>query len=120
MEKTPLKQSLKESQNYKNWDITVDMHWFLIFRYQQYADTFAPLKDTLIMRADRIKPLVDKGFYGTGTIPEKLGVIVSVFRDTMDLTVGVDTNAEFRSPILRCINFECSNDLRLGLKTRQL
>jgi uncharacterized linocin/CFP29 family protein len=60
-----------------------------------YADSHAPLKDTLIMPADRIKPLVEKGFYGTGALPQKRGVLLSLGGNTMDLTVGVDATPEF-------------------------
>jgi len=62
-----------------------------------YADSHAPLKDTLIMPADRIKPLVEKGFYGTGALLQKRGVLLSLGGNTMDLTVGVDTTPEFIS-----------------------
>jgi hypothetical protein len=33
-----------------------------------YADSFAPLEDTLIMPADRIAPLMTAGFYDSGTV----------------------------------------------------
>ncbi len=38
----------------------------LVLHTDAYADTYAPLKSTLIMPADRIKPIVTAGFYGTG------------------------------------------------------
>lgn len=60
-----------------------------------YADTFAPLKTTLIMPADRIKPLVTAGFYGTGTLPPFTGVLVSLGGNTMDLVVGMDAITAF-------------------------
>jgi hypothetical protein len=46
------------------------------------------------MPADRIKPLVTAGFYGTGTLPEKRGILFSLGGNTMDLAVGVDATPE--------------------------
>jgi hypothetical protein len=60
-----------------------------------YANTFAPLKSTLIMPADRIKPLVTAGFHGTGTLPPFTGVLVSLGGNTMDLVVGMDAITAF-------------------------
>ena len=70
----------------------------LVLNFEQYADTFAPLKDTLVMPVDRIRPLVDKGFYGSGTLPSKKGLLFSLAGDTMDLTVGTDAQAEYTTP----------------------
>jgi uncharacterized linocin/CFP29 family protein len=67
----------------------------LVLHTDIYADTYAPLEDTLIMPADRIKPLVEKGFYGTGALPEKRALLLSQGGNTMDLTIGVDTTPEF-------------------------
>jgi uncharacterized linocin/CFP29 family protein len=66
----------------------------LVLHTQPYADTYAPLADTLIIPADRIKPLVTAGFYGTGTLPELTGVLVSLGGNTMDRVVGVDMTTE--------------------------
>jgi uncharacterized linocin/CFP29 family protein len=60
-----------------------------------YADTYAPLADTLIMPADRIKPLMTAGFYGAGTMPTSTGFVVSVGGNTMDLAVGVNSITAF-------------------------
>ena len=60
-----------------------------------YADTFAPLKSTLIMPADRIQPLVTAAFLGTGTLPPFTGVLVSLGGNTMDLVVGLDAITAF-------------------------
>jgi uncharacterized linocin/CFP29 family protein len=67
----------------------------LALRSEVYADTFAPLPDTLAMPADRITPLVTLGFYGTGTLPPSTGVLVSVGGNTMDLVAAVDPITEF-------------------------
>ncbi len=76
----------------------------LVLHHVPFADTFAPLTTTLIMPADRIKPLVtwvnpkmkekEVEFYGTGTLPEYSGVLVSLGGNTMDLVVGVDARTE--------------------------
>jgi uncharacterized linocin/CFP29 family protein len=72
-----------------------------------YADTYAPLATTLIMPADRIKPLVTSGFYGTGTLPaaggtglpqggpQFTGILVSLGGNSMDLVVGLDPTTAF-------------------------
>ena len=67
----------------------------LALRSEIYADTFAPLPETLAMPADRIKPLVPLGFFGTGTLPPGTGVMVSVGGNTMDLVASVDPVTEF-------------------------
>lgn len=61
------------------------------------------MPNTLILTADRIKPLMDVGFFGTGTLlsnpggPEPLytGVLVSLGGNTMDLVVGLDATTAF-------------------------
>lgn len=73
----------------------------LVLHHVPYADTFAPLPTTLIMSGDRIKELVPKHFYGTGTIPPTgiappfCGIFVSLGGNTMDLAVGMDATTEF-------------------------
>jgi uncharacterized linocin/CFP29 family protein len=62
------------------------------------ADTRAPLKDTLIMPADRIVSLVDGRFYGTGTLPEIpdiLGVMLSWGGNSIDMVVARDATTAF-------------------------
>jgi uncharacterized linocin/CFP29 family protein len=76
----------------------------LALHNEPYADTYAPLATTLIMPADRIKPLTTAGFFGTGTLPstgatpnvrETTGVLVSLGGNTMDLVVGMDAITAF-------------------------
>jgi uncharacterized linocin/CFP29 family protein len=76
----------------------------LVLHTEPYADTYAPLATTLIMPADRIKPLMTAGFYGTGTLPAKgatpsvretTGILVSLGGNTMDLVVGMDAITAF-------------------------
>jgi uncharacterized linocin/CFP29 family protein len=76
----------------------------LVLETIPYADTFAPLPATLTLTADRIKPLVTSGFFGTGTLPPNpppapvapyYGVMVSLGGNTMDLVVGLEPLAAF-------------------------
>ncbi len=60
-----------------------------VLHHEAYADAWGPT-GTLTTPADRIKPLVTKGFYGTGNVPELTGFVVSVGGNTMDLVVGMD------------------------------
>lgn len=66
----------------------------LALRSEIYADTFAPLANTLVMPADRIRPLVSLGMFGTGALPPATGVLVSVGGNTMDLVVGMEPTTE--------------------------
>jgi len=91
----------------------------LVLHFEQYADTFAPLKDTLIMPADRIKPLLVKdGFHGTGTLPEKSGVLLSIGGNTMDLVIGVDTTVQSRGQISTLNTFRIYERFALRLKDK--
>jgi uncharacterized linocin/CFP29 family protein len=96
----------------------------LVLETIPYADTFAPLPATLTLTADRIKPLMTAGFFGTGTIPPNpppppamppvgvppfFGAMVSVGGNTVDLVFGLeplaafmqeDTNGNFRFRVL--------------------
>ncbi len=89
----------------------------LVLHHVLFADTFAPLPTTLIMPADRIKPLVTDRmygygmhayghemsdmkdahchFYGTGTLPSFRGLMVSLGGNTMDLVVGMPPTTAF-------------------------
>jgi uncharacterized linocin/CFP29 family protein len=67
----------------------------LVFQFKPFADAHAPLRSTLIMPADRIRPLMSAGFYGTGTLPPKRGIMVSTGGDTMDVAIGVDAVTAF-------------------------
>ncbi len=81
--------------------------YVLVLHHRPYADTYAPLPVTLITPADRIKPLVEAGFYGTGTLPElpepsgtdtlpKLtGILMSLGGNTVDLVIGMDATTAF-------------------------
>lgn len=61
-----------------------------------YADTFVPpSKASLITTAERIKPLVEGGFYGTGTLPPDKGLLVALGGDPTCLYVGREATTEF-------------------------
>lgn len=57
----------------------------LVASFEEFADAFAPLPSTLIMPADRIRPLMTAGFYGTGALPPKSAIMVSTGGDTVDV-----------------------------------
>jgi len=75
----------------------------LVLQTTPYADTYAPLPDTLILTADRLTPLMTAGFFGTGTLPSNssgteprfYGLLVSLGGNTMDLVVGLDATTAF-------------------------
>jgi len=67
----------------------------LVLHTDIYADTYAPLEKTLIMPADRIRPLMDKGFFGTGTLPPLSGLLLSVDGNTIDLVIGRNAATAF-------------------------
>jgi uncharacterized linocin/CFP29 family protein len=75
----------------------------LVLQTTPYADAYAPLPDTLILTADRLKPLMTAGFYGTGTLPSNpagaepqfFGLLVSLGGNTTDLVVGLDATTGF-------------------------
>lgn len=50
----------------------------LVLETSMFADTHAPVPNTLVTTSDRINPLVDGRFYGTGTLPAYTGLLVSL------------------------------------------
>jgi uncharacterized linocin/CFP29 family protein len=75
----------------------------LVLQTTPYADTYAPVTAGLVITADRIKPLMTAGFYGSGTLPTanlpggavSSGVLVSLGGNSMDLVVGLDATTGF-------------------------
>jgi uncharacterized linocin/CFP29 family protein len=67
----------------------------LVLRGGLFAETFDPLRETLVMPADRIRPLMTQGFFGTATLPERTGLVLSTGGSTMDLVVGVEPVVAF-------------------------
>ena len=61
-----------------------------------YADSFVPPSEkTLITTADRIKPLVEGGFYGTGRLPKNKGLMVALGGEPNRLHCGREARVEF-------------------------
>jgi uncharacterized linocin/CFP29 family protein len=63
----------------------------LVLETSIYADTHAPVPNTLVTTSDRINPLVDGRFYGTGTLPAKTGLLVSLGGNPTTIHIAQDT-----------------------------
>jgi uncharacterized linocin/CFP29 family protein len=59
-----------------------------------YADSFAPVANMPALPADQIKQLASLGMFGTGALPPKTGVVVSVGGNSVDLVVGLEPTTE--------------------------
>jgi uncharacterized linocin/CFP29 family protein len=55
-----------------------------------FADTYAPAPNTLTTTADRISPLVDGRYYGTGMLPDNTGLLISLGGETTTLYLAQD------------------------------
>lgn len=61
-----------------------------------YADSHTPPgNQSLVTTAERIKPLVEGGFYGTASLPKKRGLLVALAGDPVGLYVGREARAEY-------------------------
>jgi uncharacterized linocin/CFP29 family protein len=61
-----------------------------------YADTFIPPSSaSLVTTADRIKPLVEGGFYTSGVLPADEGLLAALGGEPVKLFVGREANAEY-------------------------
>jgi uncharacterized linocin/CFP29 family protein len=68
----------------------------LLLPVSAYADTFVPPgNESLVTTAERIRPLVEGGFYGTGTLPDSKGLLVALGGDPTTLYVGREATTEF-------------------------
>jgi uncharacterized linocin/CFP29 family protein len=67
----------------------------LVLRTEQYADASSPLEKTLLMPADRLRPLVAQGFFATAAMPETTGLVVSVGGGAIDVAVAVEPTVSF-------------------------
>jgi uncharacterized linocin/CFP29 family protein len=68
----------------------------LILPTAVYADTFVPPSPaSLVTTAERIRPLVEGGFYGTGTLPPDKGLLVALGGEPTSLYVGREATTEF-------------------------
>jgi uncharacterized linocin/CFP29 family protein len=71
-------------------------NYALILPTAVYADTFVPPSAaSLVTTAERITPLVEGGFYGTGTLPEDEGLLVALGGEPTSLYVGREAATEF-------------------------
>lgn len=60
-----------------------------------YADTFVPVRGTLIMAADQIRPLVTAGFVDAPALPGDRGLLISLGGGTIDLVMAVEPTLTF-------------------------
>ena len=61
-----------------------------------YADTFAPPSlSSLVTTADRIKPLVEGGFYSSGVLPPNEGLLAALGGEPVKLFVGNEVKIEY-------------------------
>jgi uncharacterized linocin/CFP29 family protein len=61
-----------------------------------YADTFVPPSPaSLVTTAERIKPLVEGGYYGTATLPADKGLLVAMAGEPTTLYMGCEAKTEF-------------------------
>jgi uncharacterized linocin/CFP29 family protein len=66
-----------------------------------YADTYAPIGDSLVTTADRIKPMMEGGFYGTATLPDSSddqdgkGLLAALGGEPTSVYIGREAQAEF-------------------------
>jgi uncharacterized linocin/CFP29 family protein len=63
----------------------------LVLETSIFADTHAPVPNTLVTTSDRIVPLVDGRFYGTGTLPANTGLLVSLGGNPTTIHIAQDT-----------------------------
>jgi uncharacterized linocin/CFP29 family protein len=71
-------------------------NYALFLPTQVYADTFVPPSPaSLVTTADRIKPLVEGGFYSSGVLPENEGLLVALGGEPTKLYVGQEAHTEF-------------------------
>jgi uncharacterized linocin/CFP29 family protein len=84
----------------------------LVLETTPFADSYAPLPNTLILTADRIKPLMDAGFFGSHTlhpgpetvytpgatpppVPSSTGILLSLGGNTFDVVRGLEPTVTF-------------------------
>lgn len=69
----------------------------LVLETSIFADTHAPVPNTLVTTSDRINPLVDGRFYGTGTLPEHTGLLVSLGGSPTTVHIAQDAITVYNS-----------------------
>lgn len=69
----------------------------LVLETSIFADTHAPVPNTLVTTSDRIVPLVDGRFYGTGTLPPFTGLLVSLGGNPTTIHIAQDAVTVYNS-----------------------
>lgn len=68
----------------------------LVLPTKVFADAFTPPSPaSLVTTADRIKPLVEGGFYSSGVLPDDEGLLVALAGEPTKLFVGREATTEF-------------------------
>jgi uncharacterized linocin/CFP29 family protein len=67
----------------------------LVLETSMFADTHAPVPNTLVTTSDRILPLVDGRFYGTGTLPPYTGLLVSLGGNPTTIHIASDAHVVY-------------------------
>jgi len=71
-------------------------NYALFLPTEVYADTFVPPSAaSLVTTADRIKPLVEGGYYSSGVLPPDEGLLVALGGEPVKLYVGWEAHTEF-------------------------
>ncbi|MBK9316767.1 MAG: encapsulin [Acidobacteria bacterium] len=71
-------------------------NYALVLPTTSYADTFVPPSNaSLVTTADRIRPLVEGGFYTSGVLPPDEGLLVALGGEPVKLYVGREATTEF-------------------------
>ena len=71
-------------------------NYALVLPTEPYADTFVPPSNaSLVTTADRIRPLVEGGFYSSGILPQYEGLLVALGGEPVKLYVGREATTEF-------------------------
>jgi len=69
--------------------------YVLILETEPYADAFAPLAVTLDSPAGRIQEMVQAGLFGTGSLPGRKGLLISLGGNTVDVVIGRHATTSF-------------------------
>jgi len=67
----------------------------LILESSVYADAFSPMASTLATTADRLTPLLTGGFYGTGAMPARTGLLTSLGGQPTTIYVAQDPTTAY-------------------------
>jgi len=71
-------------------------NYALMLPIRAFADTFVPPSPaSLVTTAERLRPLLEGGFYGTGTLPAESGLLVALGGEPTTLYVGREAGTEF-------------------------